>query len=498
MLRPHLGIWSHFALAEIAFVEPMQKQTMKTSLLILTATIGSALSSMAGTQYEILANANASSADWPRGPWVYSAGYFYGASQQGGANSNGSIFRCDPATGQFFLLHSFTGGNGGTSPSTGLFESPTNGRLYGVNYGGMNNAGTIYRIDKPGNFFETIHQFTTLTGGSPDGIPIEASDGKLYGVVGSGGAFGFGGIYTINLNGTGYQLLRAFTGTSGSTRGKGEACPGLVEGTDGNLYGVTPGGGSNDTGVFFAMSKNGVTYNVFREWPATGLHRPNKRLLFASDGNFYGSTSSGGAANRGGIFRISPTGDYTELHEFDNSPDGYNLGGDLIEGTDGYLYGCTFFPQGSLFRLAKDGSSFAVLHRFTGGTTDGTQPGAPLIETAPGVFHGTTIGGGTNNDGVIFRLETTVEAPTLTLRGPRRVTFRGRSLRLRGTAADDLSVVRVEYATRTLYKPAVGTTTWKARIRVKPTSSRVKVKLRSLDNDGMLSGLTTVRARRAE
>jgi uncharacterized repeat protein (TIGR03803 family) len=326
---------------------------------------------------------------------------------------------------------------------------------------------------------------------------MEASDGKLYGVVGSGGANSFGGIYTINLNGSGYQLLRAFTGTGGVTRGKGESCPGLVEGTDGFLYGVTPGGGSNDTGVFFAMSKNGVTYNVFREWPTTGLRRPNSRLLLASDGNFYGSTSSGGAANRGGIYRISPTGVYTELHEFDNSPDGYNVVGNLIEGADGYLYGCTFFPQGIVFRLAKDGSSFAVLHRFTGGTADGTQPSAPLIETAPGVFHGTTIGGGTNNDGVIFRLESTIEAPTLTVRGPRRVTFRGSSLRLRGTAADDLSVVRVEHATKRLYKPGNGTTTWKARIPVRPTNNRVKVRVRALDNDGQLSGLTTVRARRA-
>lgn len=480
------------------FADRMQKRSMKTPILILTATLASMLSASAANQYEILGSASSSTADWPRGPWVYSGGNFYGTSQNGGANGDGSIYRFDPATGQFFLIYSFTGGNDGTSPSTGLFESATDGKLYGATYGGMNNAGTLYRTDKPGNFFETIHQFTTPTGSSPDGIPIEASDGKLYGVVGSGGALGVGGIYRINPDGSGYQLLRAFTGTTGFTRGMGEACKGLVEGPGGFLYGVTPAGGSNDTGVFFAMSKDGITYNVFREWPTTGLHRPNSRLLLASDGNFYGSTSSGGAANRGGIYRISPSGAYTELHEFDNSPDGYNLGGDLIEGTDGFLYGCTFYTAGIVFRMAKDGSSFAVLHRFAGGANDGTQPGAPLIETAPGVFHGTTIGGGANNNGVIFRLETTIEAPTLTVSGPKRVTFRGNSLRLRGSAADDLRVVRVEHATKTLFTPAVGTTSWKARIRVKPTTSRVKVKVRSLDDDGQLSGLTTVRARRAE
>lgn len=471
---------------------------MKTPVLILTATLAAVLSASAANQFEIIGHASASTADWARGPWVYSGGNFYGTSQDGGANGDGSIYRFDPMAGQFFLIYSFTGGNDGLAPSGGLFESPTNGRLYGTNYGGMNNAGTLFRTDKPGNFFETLHQFTALSGSSPDGTPIEGSDGKIYGTVGAGGAHGFGGIYTINLDGTGYQLLRAFSGTGGATRGKGEACGGLVEGPNGDLYGVTPGGGTNDTGVFFVMSKNGMTYNVFREWPTTGLRMPGKRLLFASDGNFYGYASSGGAANLGGLFRISPTGAYTELHEFDNSADGYSLGGDLIEGSDGFLYGCNFHTAGIVFRMAKDGSSFAVLHRFAGGANDGAQPGAPLIETSPGIFHGTTIAGGANGNGVIFRLETTIEAPTLTVSGPRRVTFRGNSLRLRGTAADDLRVVRVEHATKKLFKPAVGTTSWKARIRVKPTSSRVKVKVRSLDDDGQLSGLTTVRARRAE
>jgi uncharacterized repeat protein (TIGR03803 family) len=476
----------------------MQPRTLKTPLLLLTATLACVISAPAANQLEILASANSATADWPRGNWVYAAGNFYGTSQKGGANGKGSIYRCDPATGQMFLLYSFTGANDGLSPGSGLFESPTNGRLYGTNYGGMNNGGTLFRIDKPGNFFDTLHQFTTLSGSSPDGSPIEASDGKIYGTVGAGGANGFGGIYRINLDGSGYQLLRAFSGTGGATRGKGEACGGLVEGPNGYLYGVTPGGGTNDTGVFFAMSKDGVTYNVFREWPATGLRMPSKRLLLASDGNFYGSAAAGGAANRGGLFRISPTGAYTELHEFDNSPDGNSLSGDLIEGADGFLYGCTFFNSGIVFRMAKDGGSFAVLHRFAGGVNDGTQPAAPLIETAPGVFHGTTIAGGANGDGVIFRLETTIEAPSLTVLGPKRVKFRGRSLRLRGNAADDLRVVRVEHATKRRYSPAKGTTDWSVRIRVNPTLNRLTVKVRALDDDGQFSGLRTIRARRAE
>ena len=493
-----MGISSYIAFRGIAFIGIMTKKPMKSTFFVLTAMFACAGPLAAGTQLEIIANANAPTVDWARGPWVYSSGNFYGASQFGGASSMGSLFRCDPATGQYFLLHSFSGGNGGTSPSTGLFESPTNGRLYGTTYGGMNNAGTLYRIDKPGNFFETIHQFTAATGGNPDSIPMQASNGKLYGVVGSGGDNGFGGIYSINLDGSGYQLLRSFTGTGGGTRGKGLNCAGLVEGPGGILYGVTETGGSEDKGVFFAMSLNGLTYNVFREWPASGLRKPNQRLLLASDGALYGAASEGGTGNRGGIFRITTSGAFTELHHFDESSEGYYAAGALVEGGDGFLYGSTFFTDGALFRMAKDGSSFAVLHQFGGAPNDGVQPSAPLIETAPGVFYGTTIAGGTNSNGVVFRLTTTVEAPTLTLSGPRRVTFRGSSLRLRGAAADDLRGERVEFTTKKRYQAAQGTTAWKARVPVKPTVSRVKVRLRALDNDGQLSGLLTVRARRAE
>lgn len=292
-----MGISSYIAFRGIAFIGIMTKKPMKSTFFVLTAMFACAGPLAAGTQLEIIANANAPTVDWARGPWVYSSGNFYGASQFGGASSMGSLFRCDPATGQYFLLHSFSGGNGGTSPSTGLFESPTNGSLYGTTYGGMHNAGTLYRIDKPGNFFETLHQFTAASGGNPDGIPMQASNGKLYGVVGTGGDNGFGGIYSINLDGSGYQLLRSFAGTGGGTRGKGLNCTGLVEGPGGILYGVTETGGSEDKGVFFAMSLNGLTYNVFREWPASGLRKPAQRLLLASDGAFYGAASEGGAGS---------------------------------------------------------------------------------------------------------------------------------------------------------------------------------------------------------
>lgn len=468
-------------------------------LLAFSLSLASSLTLTAGNQYSVVADATSSGANATRGSLATALGFVYGASPFGGTSSSGTIFRFDPATNQYEIVHSFAGGDGGIFPGTGVIRT-VNG-LYGTTSGGMNGRGTLYRVNLLNNQVSTLHQFAAATGGSPGGPLLEGSDGRIYGSVESEATNNFGGIFRIDADGSNHTLLRAFTGTGGNVRGKGTGIKGLVEGTDGMIYGTTREGGSNDTGVFFQMSKDGGSYSVFREWPATGLRKPSNRILQASDGLFYGAASEGGAADKGGIYRISSGGDYTELHEFTDSNDGYLVLSELIEGTDGYLYGCAFQSSnnlGSLFRLAKDGSSFAVLHRFTGGTADGSNPGTPLLETESGVFHGFTIGGGANSAGVAFRLATTVEKPTLQVRGSLRPVFRGRTLRLRGTATDDLEVVRVEYATKKAFKPAKGTTVWNARIPVKPSAKRAKVQIRALDNDAKVSAIAIVRARRAE
>jgi uncharacterized repeat protein (TIGR03803 family) len=474
------------------------KDTFKNaSLLALALTLTSSLPLTAGNQYSFV-DATTSGANATRGALATSMGFIYGASPFGGTNSFGTVFRFDPNTNQYTVVYSFAGGDGGLSP-TGVIRT-VNG-LYGTTSGGMNGRGTLYRLNLLNNAVTTLHQFAPGTGGSPNGPLLEGSDGKIYGIVESETATNFGGIYCIDANGDNYTLLRSFSGTGGSSRGKGVGFGGIVEGPGGLLYGATPRGGTNDTGVFFRMSLNGFEYSVFREWPTTGLRKPSNRLMVGSDGLFYGAASEGGAANKGGIYRISSGGEYTELHEFTDSTDGFLVLDDLTEGNDGYLYGCAFQSSnnlGSLFRLAKDGSSFAVLHRFTGGTTDGANPATPLLETQSGVFHGFTASAGANNAGVAFRLATTVEKPTVKVSGSLRPVFRGRTLRLRGTAADDLGVVRVEYAAKSTFKPTRGTTSWNARIPIKPSAKRVTVQVRAFDNDGTFSPVAVVRARRAK
>ncbi len=485
----------------MGFGSSMKMNLANARLVLLAAALVPSVPCLAGNVYTVIGNPASNSANSPRGMLIPSGGYLFGASQFGGTNNAGSIFRFDPASGVFQINYSFAGGNEGGNPSTGVIKA-TDTKLYGVNYGGANGLGTLFRIDQPGNTFETLRPFASASGGTPDAVPMQASDGKLYGVTATGGASGFGGIYQVNVNGSGYTLIHEFTGTSGAKRGKGAGCRGLVEGPGGMLYGCTnSGGNATDTGMFFVASTNSVTYNFMHAFDSPGFTKPTNQLLLASDGFFYGATIEGGRANRGGIFRLSPSGDYTELHEFGDDADGYGVFSPLVEGSDGRLYGCAFYSStgsGSVFRMSKDGTSFVVLHRFAGGTTDGSQPGGPLLETTDGTFYGSTTGGGTNSAGTIFKIETTLEAPTVKVLGRARPTFRGKTLKLRGIASDDVAIDRVEYATKGAYKAAEGAGAWNARIRVKPSVRKLTVRVRSLDGDDLISPVALVRARRAK
>ncbi len=149
---------------------------------------------------------------------------------------------------------------------------------------------------------------------------------------------------------------------------------------------------------------------------------------------------------------------------------------------------------GSVFRLAKDGSTFAVVHRFKTDKSEGELPDSALVETSPGVFVSCARNGGTNGRGTFYRIETTLEKPTVAIRGKKRVKFTGNSFRILGTALDDLEVDKVEYSTRNTYLAAKGTSSWNARVRVKPSMQRATVKVRSLDHDALVSDIAVLRA----
>src|ERR1035438_1763288 len=201
-------------------------------------------------------------------------------------------------------LASFAGTNGST-PVAGLVQA-SDGNLYGTtSVGGTSNDGTVFRIT-PGGTLTTLYSFTGADGENPQAGLIQASDGNLYGTTESGGTiillgkpltFIWGTVFRITPGGT-ETTLYSFTG--GADGGSPQA--GLIQASDGNLYGTTASGGAGPRGTVFSITPGGTLTTLYSFYGNSG---PQGALIQASDGNFYGTTSGGGTSGGGTVFRIT-------------------------------------------------------------------------------------------------------------------------------------------------------------------------------------------------
>jgi uncharacterized repeat protein (TIGR03803 family) len=240
----------------------------------------------------------------------------------------------------------------------------------------------------------------------PFGV-IQATDGTLYGTTsqgGQGGPNGPGTFFRIALDGTGYTVLRNYTNDVRPAR--------LTQGPDGTLYGTGDGGeGGAVGGVIFQMALDGSGLTVLHSFTG-GVDDgavPNG-VIQATEGMLYGTTYFGDYFDQGTLFRIALDGTgYTLLHQFpDRETDGTNPWAGLIQAQDGTLYGTTStggaFGGGVIFQIAPDGKDYTVVYAFAGGETDGAYPTAELTEGPDGTLYGTTIYGGPSDAGVVFQL----------------------------------------------------------------------------------------------
>jgi len=306
-------------------------------------------------------------------------------------------------SGSLTTLHNFVKTDG-SSPTGGVVFA-SDGNLYGTtNQGGSPNAGTVFKVT-PGGAFTSLYSFTgtTLDGGSPVGKLVPASDGNLYGVASAGGANNCGSIYQITTSGT-FTLMYSFNCPSDG----GDPHDGMIQATDGNLYGTTSEAGPAGYGTAYRFTLDG-TFTVVHAFGGADGHTPYSALIQATDGMFYGTTQAGGSAGLGTVFRMTTNGALTTLYSFSGT-DGKNPWGALVQGSDGNFYGTTYNGgnaiYGTIFVITPEGQ-LTRLHSFTGG--DGQNPAAGLAEDPAGTFIGTTFVGGTNNDGVVFSL--TYSAP---------------------------------------------------------------------------------------
>jgi uncharacterized repeat protein (TIGR03803 family) len=349
-----------------------------------------------------------------------SDGNFYGTTP-GGTNEPGTVFRISP-NGSYTNLYSFPNSypNGGF-PIAGLVQG-SDGNFYGTTViGGAIGSGTIFRMS-PGGSLTNLYSFpySSSDGHNPYGSLVQGSDGNFYGTTHAGGLGNVGAVFRISPSGN-YTNLHFF-GTSPNDGWRPTG--GLVQGSDGNFYGTTTMGGTNE-GTVFRISSSGSYTNLyhFPGYPNDG-NSPFAGLVQGSDGNFYGTTLSGGTTNfnpksgfsgYGTIFRISPSGNYTSLYSFVGSPnDGYFPSAGLVQGSDGNFYGTTqgggTYNNGIIFRISLSGN-YSNLYSFAGYPNDGSQPYVGLVQGSDGSFYGTTAFGGINNSGTVYRLSVPLSPP---------------------------------------------------------------------------------------
>jgi uncharacterized repeat protein (TIGR03803 family) len=272
--------------------------------------------------------------------------------------------------------------------------------------------------------FTNLLSFDGTDGANPAYVYlVQGFDGNLYGTTFYGGAndtcsLGCGTVFEITPAGV-LTTLHSFDGTDGSY-----PWAGLVQATNGNLYGTTAYGGANDTcslgcGTIFEITPAGKL-TTLHSFDGTDGARPEATLVRATNGNFYGTTYAGGANDNctngcGTVFEITPAGTLTTLHSFcsqgtfPDCTDGANPIAGLIQATNGNFYGTTNSNgadgEGTVFEITA-GGTLTTLHSFCSqpNCADGQAPYAGLVQAANGNFYGTTSVAGANPDGTVFEI----------------------------------------------------------------------------------------------
>ena len=326
-----------------------------------------------------------------------STGNLYGTTYSGGTANKGVVYKLD-TTGHYTVLHSFTGGADGGYPFAGVIRDSA-GNLYGTTtQGGYAGSGVVYKLDTAGH--ETVlYTFNgTADGGNPSAGVIRDSAGNLYGTA-LGGPAGWGVVYKLDITGQ-ETVLYSFTG--GADGGFPEA--GVIRDSAGNLYGTTAAGGTVNQGVAYKLDTTGQETVLYSFTGGADWGTPQAGVLRDSAGNLYGTTTGGGTANQGVVYKLDTTGSETVLYTFTGGGDGGQPFAGVIRDSAGNLYGTTYSGgtanQGVMYKL--DTTGHETVYRFTGGA-DGGLPFAGVIGSA-GNLYGTAAAGGKYSRGVVFTI----------------------------------------------------------------------------------------------
>jgi uncharacterized repeat protein (TIGR03803 family) len=236
-------------------------------------------------------------------------GKMYGLASQGGSNDLGVIFSFDPATSNYTKLKDLDESTG-THPNGSLMQA-SNGELYGMTIAGGrsgDDAGTIFSFNPNTSTFTVLVDFDVSNGAHADGNLMQESDGKIYGMASQGGSTNGGVIFSFDISTSTYTKLKDF-GNDSNPRGE------LMEATNGKLYGILAGG----RGVIFSFDPSDKNYTNLKDFSTNeDGFVASAGLIQASNGKLYGTTILGGDSGVGVIFSYNLSNSaYTKLKDFD-------------------------------------------------------------------------------------------------------------------------------------------------------------------------------------
>lgn len=357
-----------------------------------------------------------------------SAGNLYGTTVGGGDYDSGTVFKLTPSSTGWThtVLYSFTGSKDGGQPYGGV-TLDAQGNLYGAavvgGVGGVcveSGCGVVFKLANSGGTWtqSVIHNFAGGNDGYGPGAGLTFDGhGNLYGMTPTGGAYGLGVIYQLHSNQNGNwreRVIHTFTGgDDGATGSAGRLLLDLA----GNLYGVATVGGANGAGVAFELSGtptgewNLTPLYPFKGQPDAGF--PYGALSFDAAGNLYGTTYYAGANGIGSVYKLfRDIGGWQEmvLYNFAGGNDGSGPISNLVVDAAGNLFGTTSEGGaigcgcGTIFKLSFHNGSWgeSVVHRFHG-PPDGAFAYNGMLTDAAGNLYGTTVHGGINNEGSIYK-----------------------------------------------------------------------------------------------
>ena len=300
-------------------------------------------------------------------------------------------------------IHVFTNSPDGVNP---LKLVAANGLFYGVTVaGGTNNDGVIFSLNTNGTGLNILYQFSGGASGGMEPNNILVAGGTIYGTAFGGGTNGEGMLYSVSTNGTGFTSLCSF----GSINLDGYDPKGGLILSGATLYGTTVLGGTNSWGTVFKINTNGTGYTILRSFtgqPDGG--EPQSELLL--NGNMlYGTTAFGGTNGFGTVFAVDTNGgSYSDLYSFGGVPDArYPYCGLTLSA--GVLFGNTATggtnTTGAIFAINKDGSNYRQLYSLAADSSDGNTPRAAMTLVGSNLYCTATSGGG-NGGGTIFIINT--------------------------------------------------------------------------------------------